>query len=211
MGWASSWDSYWMAIPSVSTPSRMPEFLVNRIHFALKVSRGGCCPCYPTGDPAWLQEVASSCSIPPILWVTAKVTPIDSWVPPFSQVSVSSWRCPSASHHCQLQTSIHSHGHLAISPVSTHTCSWIALFPYQSPLSSNSLPPSTSLTILFPLCFQILNLSIHRCLFFIIYFLYLHFKRYLLSRFPSPGVPLSHPLPPASMKVFPHLHTHPPQ
>jgi hypothetical protein len=51
---------------------------------------------------AWLQEAGSIC---PILWVTAKVTPIDSWVPPLSQVSVLSWRCPPPSPHpCQLQS-----------------------------------------------------------------------------------------------------------
>ena len=34
---ASSWAGYWMAIPSVSAPSPVSAFLVDRINFGLKV------------------------------------------------------------------------------------------------------------------------------------------------------------------------------
>ena len=54
----------------------------------------GWCLHHSSGFFCLLQEVASSGSISPMLWLTVKVTPIDSWVPPLSQVSVSSWRCP---------------------------------------------------------------------------------------------------------------------
>jgi len=37
------------------------------------------CSYHATGVSAWLQEVASSGSISPLLWVSAKVTHIDSW------------------------------------------------------------------------------------------------------------------------------------
>jgi hypothetical protein len=37
MGWASSWASYWLTIPSVTAPSPVPMFLVDRINFGLKV------------------------------------------------------------------------------------------------------------------------------------------------------------------------------
>jgi hypothetical protein len=74
------------AIPSVSAPSHVPAFLVDRINFGLKVLWVCCCPYRSTVAPAWLQEVASSASISLILWVTAKVTILDSWVSPLSQV-----------------------------------------------------------------------------------------------------------------------------
>ena len=37
MGWVSGWASYWLVIPSVSVLFPMPEFLVDRINFVLKV------------------------------------------------------------------------------------------------------------------------------------------------------------------------------
>ena len=41
MEWVSSWDGYWLAIPSVSeyisSLSSMPAFLVDRINYGLKV------------------------------------------------------------------------------------------------------------------------------------------------------------------------------
>jgi hypothetical protein len=71
----------------------MPAFLVDRINFVLKVLWVGWCLYLSTMVPEWLKEVAFSGSIFPMLRVTDKVTPIDSWVPFLSQVSVSSWRC----------------------------------------------------------------------------------------------------------------------
>jgi hypothetical protein len=59
----------------------------------LRILWVGWCPYRSIGVPAWLQKVASSGSIPQMLWVTAKVTPIDSWAPPLYQVSVLFWRC----------------------------------------------------------------------------------------------------------------------
>jgi hypothetical protein len=41
--WVSSWACYWLAIPSVSAPSPMPAFLVDRINFVLKVLWVGWC------------------------------------------------------------------------------------------------------------------------------------------------------------------------
>jgi hypothetical protein len=55
------------------------------------------CLCLYCQVPAWLQEMGSSGSTFPVLWVTAKVTFIAFWVPPLSQVFVSFWRCPTAS------------------------------------------------------------------------------------------------------------------
>ena len=42
------------------------------------------------GGPAWLQEVASSGSMSPLLVVLAKVTHIELWEPPPSQISGTS-------------------------------------------------------------------------------------------------------------------------
>ena len=89
MGWVSIWAGYWLVIPSVSASYPVPAFLVDRIKFGLKVLWVGWCPYSSPGVPAWLQEVASSGSISPMLWVTAKVILIDSWAPPLSHVFVS--------------------------------------------------------------------------------------------------------------------------
>ncbi|EDL00034.1 mCG141415 [Mus musculus] len=67
MGWSSNWASYWLAIPSVSAPSLIPAFIVDRINFGLKVLWVGWCSYCPTVVPAWLQELASSGSISPVL------------------------------------------------------------------------------------------------------------------------------------------------
>ena len=37
MGWVSSWADYKLAIPSVSTPSPVPAFLVDGVNFGLKI------------------------------------------------------------------------------------------------------------------------------------------------------------------------------
>jgi hypothetical protein len=80
-----------------------------------------------------------------MLWITSKVTPIDSWVPPLSQVSITFIRWPSLPHICQLQISTHSHGHLAISLVpSTPDLNPPPPFPSPTPLPSNFLFPSAS-------------------------------------------------------------------
>ena len=52
----------------------------------------GWCSYRSVGIPAWVWEVTSSGSLSLILWVIAKDTPIDSWVPPKFQVSVPFWR-----------------------------------------------------------------------------------------------------------------------
>jgi hypothetical protein len=80
-------------LTSVSASSPILVFLVDRIGFASEVLWVGWCPCCSIRLLAWLQEVASSGPTFPMLWVTAKDTPIDSWPPPLSQVSVSFWRC----------------------------------------------------------------------------------------------------------------------
>lgn len=87
-------------------------FLVERIKFWEESFVGGLVSislhqgsCLATGG-------SLSRRIFPVLWVTAKATPIDSWVPPLSHFSISSWKCPH-----QLQISIHFHGLVAISPV----------------------------------------------------------------------------------------------
>jgi hypothetical protein len=38
MGWVSSWASYWLAIVSVTAPSPVLDFFVDRINLELKVS-----------------------------------------------------------------------------------------------------------------------------------------------------------------------------
>jgi hypothetical protein len=96
MGWVSSWAGYWLAIRSVSAPSLVPAFLVNRINFRLKVLSVGWCLYWSSVAPTRLQEVAFSGSMSPVLWVTAKVTFIDSWTSHFSQVSGTSSRWPLA-------------------------------------------------------------------------------------------------------------------
>ena len=86
-------------------------------------------------------EGTSSGSVTPVLWITAKVTFIDSWAPPLSL------SCPPPPHAHQFQISIHSQGHLAISPISLHTWFWHPHSPhYPLPPSSLSydyfIPPS---------------------------------------------------------------------
>jgi hypothetical protein len=81
-----------------------------------------------------------------VLWVTVKVTPIDSWVPPLSKVSLlpSRWSLPP--HPQQILHPIHFHGYLAISSLLLHSWSW-NLVPYIIPsISVHSL----HLTILCP-------------------------------------------------------------
>jgi hypothetical protein len=105
----------------------IPVFLIDRINFGLKVLWVDWCPYRFTGvPPAWLQEMAFLGSISPMWWVTAKVTPTDSWTPPLSQVSVSSCRWP------YLLTPVSCRFPFILvaiwpSPVLPHTWSWMFL------------------------------------------------------------------------------------
>jgi hypothetical protein len=58
--------SYCLSIPSVSTPSFLPAFLVDRINFVMKVLWVGWCLCCSTGVAAWLKEMAILGSISPM-------------------------------------------------------------------------------------------------------------------------------------------------
>jgi hypothetical protein len=60
------WVGYCLAIPTVSAPSPMPAFLVDRMVLGLKVLWVGWCLYHSTRVPAWLQEVASSGCISPV-------------------------------------------------------------------------------------------------------------------------------------------------
>ena len=74
------------------------------------------------GVPAWLQEVASSSSISPMLWVPSKITPLILGNL-FYPSSLSLPRDAPQTHR-KVKISIHSHGYLAIPPVPLHTWSW---------------------------------------------------------------------------------------
>jgi hypothetical protein len=113
----------------------------------------GWCPYCSGGIPAWLQEVVSSGSMSPMLWVTAKV-PIDSWAPPLSQVSVSSWGCPQSPCPFQVQIFIHYHGHLAFSPVPPHTWSWAPHTHIPLLIPPTQFPSSICLLRLFYIPFE---------------------------------------------------------
>jgi hypothetical protein len=147
MEWVSSWASSCLAIPSVSVPFPVPAIFVDRINFGSKVLWVGL-SYWSTGVPVWLKEVSSSGSRSLMLWVTAKVTPIDSWVPPFCQVSIPSGRFPLPPYHCHLQMSIHFHGYVVISPVSPRTGSWKPPI-YLAILPPTKFPPSICLLWLF--------------------------------------------------------------
>ena len=43
MGSISSWAGYWLAIPSLSVPSCVPAFPIDRLNFGLKVLWVGWC------------------------------------------------------------------------------------------------------------------------------------------------------------------------
>jgi hypothetical protein len=55
MGWVPCWVSYCLAISSVSAPSTISAFLVNRINSGSKVLWVGLCPYCSTEVSAWLQ------------------------------------------------------------------------------------------------------------------------------------------------------------
>jgi hypothetical protein len=58
---------FWLATPSVSAPSPVPTLLVDRINTGFKVLWVGWSLYHSTGVPAWLQEVAYSGFISPML------------------------------------------------------------------------------------------------------------------------------------------------
>ena len=79
--------SSWPFLQSLLHPSVTfrEEFLVKYLWVAW-------CPCPSTGSPAWLQEVASSGSMSLLLGISPKMTCIDLWEPPLTQVSGTFWR-----------------------------------------------------------------------------------------------------------------------
>jgi hypothetical protein len=86
MKWVSSCASYWLVIPSVSTPSPVPAFLVDRINFGWSFCRWVGVPITPLGF-LLLQVPYPQC------FESQFHIPIDSWVPPLSQVAVKFWGC----------------------------------------------------------------------------------------------------------------------
>ena len=76
--WAGSQVGLVRGWPSVSVQFPKPAFLVDKINVELKVLWVGWYLCHSTGVLAWQQEVASSGSISPVLWVTTEAIPIDS-------------------------------------------------------------------------------------------------------------------------------------
>lgn len=143
---------YCLAIPSISAPPSISvsTFLGGRINLGLKVLWLDWCPCHYTGVHAWLE--ASSGSISPLPWVSAKVTSTDSWEPPYPRSLARPWDVPTQ----QLQIAIYFSSYLTILRVSPHTWSWkyplsfLILLSY--PVSSLHLPPTT---ISFPLLSKI--------------------------------------------------------
>ena len=115
LGMILSWAHYWLAIPSVSAPSHVPAFLVDRIRFGSKVLWVVWCPYHSNRDPAQLQEITSSGFISLVLWLTAKVILIDYW---------SALFCRSLSR--------------------PGDAPYIPQFPFPSPLQPSSLPFSDS-------------------------------------------------------------------
>jgi hypothetical protein len=97
----------------------------------------GQCPHASVGGPVWLMKVVSSGSISPLLRILAKVTYIDSWELPSSQVSGVFERIHPP-HPWKLHTSI-------VSPVRwRHT--WSCTSPPPVP-SLSPLPPGLSLPL----------------------------------------------------------------
>jgi hypothetical protein len=199
MEWVPNWASYLLPIPSISAPSPIPAFLVVGVSFGSKVLWVGCCLYNYTGVSAWPQEATSLGSISPMLWVTAKNSPFDSWVPrpPLSQVSLF----------------------LEMSPTSTsadfYSFSWPSCHPCPPPTSpylttpcsphnplSHPVPFLHLLSI--PIPFLLPNEAQEGCIFFLQFFirylLHLPFKCYPESHLypPPPPTPLPYPLTPTS-------------
>ena len=113
----------------------------DRTNLGLKVLWVGWCPCCCVGLTTQLQEVASSGSRSSMLFITAKATPIDSWMPFLSQVSILSYRCHSPlPHPHQLQMYIPFHFHAHLSHLSCPSPHLTLKFPFLSPLLSLPFP-----------------------------------------------------------------------
>ena len=143
MGWISSWASYGLAFSlfsKVSVVSPVSSFLKSRLIFGW-IFCG--CPYHSIGFLFCLQKVAYSGSIYTILWITAKVTPIASWMPTISHVLglCLFLEMSLPPHPWKLQISIHSHGHLTIPAVSHHMSSCTP-HSLHNLLSNKVTPPS---------------------------------------------------------------------
>lgn len=127
----------------------VPAFLLNGTNVESKVLWVSWCPYPSTGCPAWLQEVASSGSMSPLLSIPAKVIRIDSWEPPPSQVSGS--RDPPKKTVLQEASDFHSFSW----PSGPFSCLFQHLLlppPFSSlfPLLPSSLPPSATYDYFIP-------------------------------------------------------------
>ena len=120
---------HWFTFPSVSGPSPVLAYLVDRVNFGSTILGVGWCPYCSIGIFAWLQEMASLGSIFPVLWGIAKVTPIYFWVPPQPR----SLAHPQDTPHLPTPASYRFPSNLMAiwSP---------APFPSLSPITSNSFP-----------------------------------------------------------------------
>lgn len=123
----------------------VPAFLLDRTNFELNFFWEGWCPYPSTRSPAWLQEVASSGCMPPLLGISAKDTCIDSFPIPRT---LEHPKIPAKPHLWQLQISIHSSG--SLSCLFTHLI--LMTLPLFYPISPLPLLP---MTILFPLLREI--------------------------------------------------------
>lgn len=81
-GRVSSRVNHWLAIPSVSAVS-VPAHLVGRTHFGFKVLWVGWYPYPSTGVLPSYRKWPPQAPYPPLLWVSTRVTPIDSLGPLF--------------------------------------------------------------------------------------------------------------------------------
>ena len=140
----------------------VPALLADRKNLGLKVLWVSWYPFHPLGNPVWLQEVASSGSISPLLRILAKVTLTDSWEPPQSQVSIDAYK--PQTH--KLPISIHSP--LSLSPVSPYTWSYPPLSAFLIP-SPTQLSPYASYSSF--ISASKWNLSILPCV-FLLYFMW---------------------------------------
>lgn len=78
MGGIPSWAGYWLDSPSVWS-ILAPSFLLDRSDLQSKSLLVVWCHHSSNGDPIWILEVVSSCSITPLLGILTKVISIESW------------------------------------------------------------------------------------------------------------------------------------
>ena len=138
-----SCTGYCLTFPSVSSPSSIPAFLVDRINFGPKFCGWVGVPIallgFLPGYRRWpLQVPYPQCCEPhlaPPLSLRRLPYPKSLSLPGDSPTSPS-----------LLQVSIHSHGHLAVPPVPPYTWFQPSPFPSPFPLPFSSLPPSTGRT-----------------------------------------------------------------